>query len=194
MHTHTQCAYLSTWAATLTTCLKPKLHNQPPLSSPTPWRRCHALSSPALTCTKQWGFCMRQRVCLFVAAHTRTQNQRQQMHTHAHTCVCPLFRIEPQVNWVRQGVGRGRQDLPRESRRLAGRRFHLRFKSKNNSRLDYIHAALWQTKKREKKKQQQWPNWDAAQWSQLEIGKGNEWVKNGKQFEVFMKSKKHFNR
>lgn len=27
--------------------------------------------------------------------------------------------------------------------RLSGR-FHLRFKSKNNSRLDYIHAALWQ--------------------------------------------------
>lgn len=47
---------------------------------------------------------MRQRVCLFVTAHTH--NQRQQMHTHAHTCVCPLFRIEPQVNGE-GGRGRG---------------------------------------------------------------------------------------
>lgn len=64
----------------------------------------------------------------------------------------PIVCIEPKPPWE----GRNKQERLLLLLLLGGRgdsrksgafrlgRFHLRFKSKNNSRLDYIHAALWQ--------------------------------------------------
>lgn len=83
---------------------------------------------------------MPQRVCFFIPAALTEED--------THTCHIrgPLFVLNPRSKGCDRGKGgaRGHPEKPSRERQASSRlgRFHLRFKSKNNSRLDYIDAAL----------------------------------------------------